>query len=637
MKTTFVRNAAGLIVLAACLIAPAAGAALVEPGHFRVMFGIASGHTVTDLAVTPDDRYALVISKEAKTLRFIDAWDFSLLEGPHATLSVGDPGEEPLCAAVSPDGKFAYLGLSSGRIAIVNLEPLYNLLPDQTLAENLSLTYAEFAPGNALSVIAALPEVTGKTDNVYLLAGGAGGLWWARLSGGSSLAAKSKFIIALDETLSAARGKKFGYALYRASDSRYLMVISCADNLGRCEIASGGNNPFWLMPTATAFLGIAPDPLADQFALTMNLNQQKLQLIDTWPVETMYVADSYTVGRPAADLALLVGTTARYDQAITAFGNTVTVSEVDGSSLKFTGGDHRIVEPSLNFTTLAAAGGKDGHVYAGTATDEVYLVSANPFIDDLTVIGGTTLTVADGVTVAFTIRTLINGITDYLAYKNKSFGAWSDPLFSRTTNITTGASAVSAWIEAASLDECENVVTVIARDRHGQRGRDVIILYKDTPPPKPSFKLGIGDRELIVSFTAHDPCDLDRYEIFHGDEALDENADYDLIALNYEKRTVDNPTDGKKYEVRIKGLENGVRYYAYLVIFDQSGHRTISGPKSAIPQRVSTLSEMAGEKGGVDCLGSVSGSRSGDWRSAALLLIPLFLAAGLSVAARRRK
>lgn len=636
MKTTVVISAAGLIALAAWLTAPAAGAALVEPGHFRVMFGIASGHTVSDLAVTPDDRYALVISKEAKTLRFIDAWDFSLLEGPHATLSIGDPGEEPLCVAVSPDGKFAYLGLSSGRIAIVNLEPLSNLLPYQTLAEDLSLTYAELAPGNAISVIAALPEVTGKTDNVYLLAGGAGGLWWARLSGGSSPAADGKFIN-VPESLAVARGKKFGYALYRVSDSRYLMVISCADNLGRCEPASVGNNPLGLTPTATDFLGLAPDPVDDQFALTMNLDQQKLHLIDTWPIDTMHVADSYTVGEPAAELALLVGTTARYDQAVTAFGNTVTVSEVDGSSLKFTGWDHQIIEPSLNFTTLAAASGKEGHVYAGTATDEVHLVSANPFIDDLTVIGGTTLTVADGVTVALTIRTLLNGITDYLAYKNKSFGAWSDPLFSETINITTGASAVSAWIEAASLEECENVVTVIARDRHGQRGRDAITIYKDTPPPKPSFKLGFGDRELIVSFTAHDPCDLDRYEIFHGDEALAENADYDLIAANYEKRTIDNPTDGKKYEVRIKNLENGVRYYAYLVIFDQSGHRTISGPKSAIPQRVSTLSELADEKGGVDCLGSVSGSRSGDWRSAALLLIPLFLAAGLSVAARRRK
>jgi hypothetical protein len=262
-------------------------------------------------------------------------------------------------------------------------------------------------------------------------------------------------------------------------------------------------------------------------------------------------------------------------------------------------------------------------------------VTANPEVIGLTTVGGLTVTGSTDVNIEFQLDMATPGAIDYSIYQVHEFGNWGNTL-DNETGISQGTS-VDLAVASDDLEECGNVITVIATSNKGDKGRDAITVYKDTTPPKPNFDLGFGDHKIIVDFTASFLCDLDRYEIFYGSGSGSTVLDsHTALESAYDKKTISGPTAGKSIESTIKSLTNGVPYYVYLVVFDNSGNYAISDRKSTVPDKVATFTERAGEDGGVNCLGSVSPVPAGGPVKLFGLLCPLLVAGSLLVLLRRR-
>ena len=109
---------------------------------------------------------------------------------------------------------------------------------------------------------------------------------------------------------------------------------------------------------------------------------------------------------------------------------------------------------------------------------------------------------------------------------------------------------------------------------------------------------------------------------------------------------ISNPEPGHKYEIKVVNLINGQTYCVQIVTEDSSGQKSISLRKTITPQETFTLTEMEGEEGGLDCLGSVNQGRaiepterlSGEMGAElALLFLPLFVLMGWKIRLRRKK
>ncbi len=632
MKTKALIAFLMMLVIAGLL--PAAAQA-EDSNRFRFLPGITTNDPVTDLVVTPDDRYVLAVSKESQSLKIVDTWDFTLVES--ATIGIGEGDDKPLCITVSPYGGHAYAGLDSGEVAVIDLDPLDDLLPFEDLEGSLEVDYVSIVDGESIGSITAIPEVDHANEDVYVLMGTKKTLHWIVMTDGKEPGNQDGFfdheVIALDSVTTRAF-ELFPQSAYPAG--KYIGVINCSQSVG-----CGRQNKVKTGDFNDEVAGIAVKPGDAHFAVTANLTEEKLMLIDTRVVDEMYVGDTIhdSAFASVSDLALLGGTTSRRAQAMTADGTTVvTVTEVSGSTMEFSGDtadatlEGSTVAP---FSSLAASTPEDGYVYAGSDAGHVYPVTANPEVIGLTVLHAYTVTESDGTSIKFKLFMKGGGNKcDYDVYQSHLFGEWGNTLDSGS-EVEKGET-VTVDIATEGLEECENVITVIGR-WEGEEGRDAITVYKDTTPPKPNFSLGFGYEKIIVDFTASFLCDLDHYEIFYGSSLGSTVLDsYTALENSYNKRKISDFSSGEDIEVVIKSLQNEVKYYVYLVIFDKSENYAISNRKSATPEDVITFTEQAGEDGGVDCLGSVSLGPAGGPVKLFGLLSPLLVAGGLLILLRRR-
>ncbi len=616
------------------------GAARTEDARkFRFLEGIDVGAQVTDLAVTPDDRYVLAVASSSQTMKVVDTWDFSLVEG--ATINVGEGEASPMCIAVSPYGGYAYAGLDSGDVAIIDLAALYELLPYEELEEAPAVSYMKVEQGLPVNRIAAIPDVNLSNDDVYLLMGTVQWLYWVRLTGGGEPGqptswSNSHEVVALDAATTR------GFELFYDGGNYKLQTITCSGSCGPLQTDS------FKPASGDTLQEIAAKPGNANFSITANISESKLMLIDTWPADSMQVGDSLEDSSfsSVTDLELLGGTTlvdstVRRSQAVTIHGGTgVTVTELEddntfsGNTLKLQSTEEE--GATVIFSSIAASSPADGYVYAGSEAGYVYPLTMNPEVVGLTATPPLPVTASKGTTVKFQLDMEVLGLIDYNVYESLTFNDWGNSITSGTIEKVEKGDSVTFGLKSDDLEECGNVITVIA-DKDGNKGRDAITIYKDTKPPKPSFSLGFGDRKIYVKFTASFLCDLDRYEIFYGSASGGTVLDsYTALESNYDKKTIPEPLAGEDIEKVIKSLTNGVRYYVYLVVFDESENYAISDRKSTVPDKVATFTELAGEDGGVDCLGSVAGGRALGPAKLAGLVAPLLVAGLLLFAVRRR-
>ncbi len=597
---------------------------------------------VSDVAVTPDDRYVLILDGDSNKLHFLDTWDFDLIEGA----SVDFGSDSPLCLDISPDGDYAYIGLDSGELAIVDISGLYSLSPIEEPEDELTVYFKTIDGDGALEKIAAVPNYNSPTSDPYIIMGfpssAVEAVYWVKHSGGSSLTTALAFPSHSVEVIELERGEKQVFEIYESSGNDYLGIIQCD---GTCTNTNG------IDKLVTPSTGLAADPINDDFLVISYYTQSgstplgSIQYLDTSSFDSQTV-ESEEVGISSTSIAIL--SSGLNDSTTTALFLTdqnAEMTEINNSTLAATSGT--VASPSTdNFSALAASSGNDRFFYAGTdgASNSFHVFTANPWISYLTANAGATVTEADGDEFPLAFSAFKRGSDlDFDVYVDGDFGSWSGSVADGEESESAAGDTVAVVINVAvdDLDECENVLTVVAEDSAGREGRDAVKVVKDFPPPEPDFSLDFGDRKLIIEFNVDDPCDLKEYVIFYGDSATLDNSfnDYDdLLASGADYVTLDSGlTDGKKIKETIEGLTNGVLHYVYLVIVDKSDNSAVSDARSATPQVVLTLTDLTGEEGGVDCFGSLGGARTGDPKSAAVLLAPLLMAAAYSSIRRWKK
>lgn len=593
------------------------------------------GETVTALDFTPDGRFLVILSGLPGTVRFFDTWDMVPLSGSTAEVAVGSGSTVALSLSVSPYASlpFAYVGRSSGEVVVIGLSGVMALdaLDELTAAPPTTTVVMASDP---VERVLAMPEVNGSQTAVYLLAAVPADpfnepLKWLRLLSGNQPGATIYSMAVARTPLEVSRGKTYAYVLDRdLTGQHFLEVVSCSETSKQC-------GPLKSMaiahPLGEVFSGLASDRLGDEYSATFNQDQGKGFLLENF-APSVVLADTFTVSDATVALAMQ-GTPFDPnlgDVILGVGGDTVTVTAVATSSIAY-GGSYKEFGAGSPLTTLAASGGTEGYAFAGAEDGGLWPFTANPWVTSLTsaISGGT-------VTLTFAADSEVSGSMYFAVYKNIGFRKWPASITSVGSVVNPNVTTTTTF-KLSELNECQNAVTLIVQDSLGRQGRAVAAVEKDSAPTAPNFDLGFGSGKLIVSFTAANLCDLDRYAIFWGDTNSQPTTDYELLASYGDSIAIESPVSGQRIERTIKGLTDGKRYWVQLVVFDDDGNKAVSARQSAVPQAVNTLTEAADEDGGFDCLGSVGPARNGDPRALAGLLLPLLIYAVARGTRRERR
>lgn len=613
----------------AILIAASASASIND---FALQTAVVTGDSVSALDLTPDSRFVVFLSRRTGKVSFLDTWDFNLVAGDTAQVLVASGNTVALCLSASPSTAlpFLYVGLSNGRVAIVDYSLVSALMPSEGLVAAPPVSYFTLT-GNSVEAMVAAPEVNGSNVAAYLIAAvpSQNHLFWTRLQAGNQFT--QAYQMTLTRTpLALARGKHYAYDLERDGvGNHFLEIVSCSE-LNRLCIPL--EEPALLIAPGDIFRALAADPSKDLYSVTANLTQGKLWLLDNFDPDPPIVvlADTFTVDLQPSALAAqpTVFDTGLGDVAFSVGGNTLALTEINTATLAF--GAHRSLDAGGPVTTLVAAGGSEGYAFAGDPDGAILPITANPWLSSLTAgVSGST------VTLSFTPKTNATGSLKWALYKNGKFHDWPKTLPTDSSSTTPNTLVITS-IKLADLKECLNVLTVIVQDLSGRQGRDATTVFKDAVPPAPSFNLAFGRQKLIADFTAANLCDLDRYEIYWGDTNPLPESNYLLLEPFGGKIVINDPHPGRRIERIIGGLTDGKTYWVQLVVFDHGGLTGVSARQSAAPQAVETLTDAAGEEGGVKCLGSVGTGPAGDPRGLLGLALP-FLAYAAWRAARRER
>ena len=184
---------------------------------------------------------------------------------------------------------------------------------------------------------------------------------------------------------------------------------------------------------------------------------------------------------------------------------------------------------------------------------------------------------------------------------------------------------------------------IFVRDNAGHQGRQAVKVSINLPPRAQDFSLKFGDEKIFIKFKSQSAQDIARYIIYYGTNSsapLDQPELLDNTGGDGNPPSpliINQPEPRKDYELKITGLTNGQRYYVQILTEDTSGLTSLSERKSTIPQETITLTEMEGEEGGFDCLGSISPVIAPSPSEVSLGLIPLALLLGLKIFQRRKK
>jgi hypothetical protein len=590
--------AVGLFALALALAGPA-GAQTTALSDFSARSNVYDlTSPIIDLAVTPNDRFVVVLSENS--LHYLDTWNFTMIKGSASNTVVAYGSTvEAVSLAISPDGNYALVGRSDGKLAVVSLTPLYNLLPTDELTTELAVTYSStFAVGASLDPLIAIPSYP-ASNTAFLFFGAEDSLnsylYYTPFTDGT--AGAGAFIMHNVKAL--AGGLHAGFELYQVALNHSLRIWSCSSASGcltQGEYGLGGD-----------YASVAGDRVADAFAITINLITRELLLMDTTDFGHIKFGDTIK-GPFKGELAILDEPQGHSDVHDLLFsGSTVAgsmvITEISFANLTFGSTDH-IAVPATSH--LAPSSGADGYIYAAAGTT-LTPVTANPWLEEAQIMPGAT------VTAGFTVDVLVATPGDTILCELSSgatFGSWRNPLASLVKTVPAGGDTITCSLPGSVqqlASECENLLTVLATDEYGRQGRTAVAAFRDTAPPAQGFSVGFGDRRVIYSFTTIDLCDLNRIEVWY---AADPAAvtDYATLSAHAElANTYYSPTAGSVVEGDISGLVNGQTYYVWVVTIDNTGHATIGSYQSSMPEPTSSLTDLTGEDGGFNCFSSVGG------------------------------
>lgn len=260
-------------------------------------------------------------------------------------------------------------------------------------------------------------------------------------------------------------------------------------------------------------------------------------------------------------------------------------------------------EPAETFTTAQALSnvvvGQQGYAY-GVAGGDILVMTANPWVDSVSVAPQTAITGTEAV---------LSFETDAAADYEVRVGTVTGTLLAEGSTVGGETVNVSFTVDD-TYDEGANDILVIATDDAGRIGSRGARLVVDNPPPAPVLtdaRVRFGNARLVVDFGEASVSDLATYAVYvtttpfvpadfaTGGPAFDGEGALTTPVI------ADVAPQGDTL-VTIAPLTNGVTYYIAARATDAGG---LESPMSAVvsetPRATFTASELAGEMGGSAC------------------------------------
>lgn len=288
-------------------------------------------------------------------------------------------------------------------------------------------------------------------------------------------------------------------------------------------------------------------------------------------------------------------------------------------------GQQPLAEFEVGFKAVDLVEGPYGYVIGGTNDGALVVLTANPWVDELT------LSPAEG-----EIGTEVT-----VTFQSDTAGSWK--LYRGGTRSGDGTVVASGDLDEPgevtatftvddTFAEGETAIYAIVTDADGS-GHARAGFSIDNPPVRVSLaesNVGFGDRALYVEFATLAASDIDHYNIYITTEEF-KASDYPTSGPTSEDgetpvspRSVE-PAEGEaRVKTWIRNLDNGVSYYVAVRAVDAEG---TEGPMSRVvvgmPRQTGLASELVGEEGGPAC--SAAGARG----SSAIVWLALAGAAAL--------
>jgi len=606
------------------LVMSLAGAASADYNDFDIRAEIGLPSTPGRLAVTPDDRFVLILQDD-QTISVLDTWNFSLVGGSIALSATATP----VAIAISPAGDKAYVTLSNGIVDVVDISALADLVLDDSLtalSPQPAVSDTVKISSNALGDIAIVP-MSGSTpaDNCVFVIDGDSLKWFQEDSPSTTIA---NFPI--------------GNCLAREVEGagKYAHVL-CDDE------AAGVNATLQQIEcTSTGPLDVTVSPLilgsdGDIRSLSLAQNQEWL-VVGEISTESILLIDADSTSPGTSIIAGstssqrlgtldIVATDFASDSplAFTLGSDTIDLAQIASPIDQFTGNYLHITLPVTGGGYLARSSPEDQYVYLSLAGgDTVAVVTANPWVEILEsnlAQGDTTGT--GTLTIKFTSD--LGG--DYAIKKATGFKVGT-AITGGSGTLADGES-VTKTLELTGLSEGQNVISVEVT-ASSRTGRDAVAITGACVLTPVNFSLDFGTGKIIVQFKGLNCSNIEKYEIYYDTDGSTPFTDCSEVeGTAKSKVTVDSPSPGEKITKEIDGLENNQIYYVQIVAWDDTDQCSISGQQSILVERALTLTDLAGEDGGYDCFG-ISPAGRGGGRGVWMLAVPL-LALGLLRLRRR--
>ena len=237
-------------------------------------------------------------------------------------------------------------------------------------------------------------------------------------------------------------------------------------------------------------------------------------------------------------------------------------------------------------TSAVASSALDEYFYVTDDGGEVQVVTANPWIYDISVTpdyndgaSDTTLYFKSDIAGDFELRR---------GGSIRQSGVVID-----TGVVETADATEEAIIEPGDLEEGWNSLYIFVEDTNGDVGRVGLMLEKDGKPPAPSFELEFGNARIFVTVKMLNQPDIVRYYVYYSTDRTELESD----PVSADFVTVSHSDSADKIKVTVDGLENGAKYYFRAGAEDARNLGALSGIKSIIPQKTTTYTKTTGDSG----------------------------------------
>ena len=596
-----------LVFLAVLGLAATAPAVLSD---FKVRGQVTLPGAPGRLAVTPDDRFVLVLQPAAKAIAVVDTWNFSPLGG---SISLSRP---PVSITLTPNGDTAYVTMTNGKIAKVDLSSLAGLGLNAALtltATDLSLEFAD-----SLGDIAAVPWGGSATDSCVFVIDGTGLKWFQESAPGTS---PSDLAPTNCNAREVEGGGKYAFVLCDNS------TTSKAD-LRQYECTASGpldrTTIFLALGAIGGFQSLSLAPNSDWLVVGDSIDKT-ITLIgaDSVTPGTIVIAGSTSTQTLGMRDILATDFASDSPVAFTVSNDKLVLAQIDAPINQFSGNYSSLTLPKTGGGFLARSTPSDQYVYlslAGGST--VAVVTANPWVEitDASLKSGDTTG-----TGTLTISFASDKAGHYVI--NKDTGFKTGTMLAGGT-VQTAGEKVTKTFKLTGLTEDQTIYAVEVTDSANRKGRNAVAVQSNLAPVPQNFSLDFGTAKLIIKFTVQSRKDLDYMKIYYGTNCDGDTLDYSSITGGDGKPpspiTISSPTAGQKISKVVEGLQydetNGTKYCVQIATFDKSGRFSISARKSILVEQAFTLTQLAKEKGGFHCLGALApgaGFReSGAWVAA---------------------